>query len=339
MIDLSKPVHLLKGIEPGLDIHLFESYIRQRCGLKTRFIKPKDLRLISHGLTPILCCTLAEPQLQSQNKENVDHNRMISTDGEVVEQIYQVGLELHQMELQELTDDMLKAIAPLCFNDLRTIFLVHDKRMLGVVLQELDSLVQKHKVLTVEEEKILRAGIAPTILPRSPELKELLRCTESGSEVKDDYLLKPAGSGKGDGIVFGTDMKKEQWVNWLQQLSKPRFEREYIVQRVAQQPKFNVLLKKDSKLVMQHNYFVGTFMMLNGQNLGIAGWRTGPGRVCAVSSGGTWVCSLLRESTSPVVTGTAVLFICIAAKIVKLVLTFNSYNHSTPCCHVSRGFT
>jgi len=336
MLDLDKPIHLLKGIEPGLDIHLFESFIRQRCGLKARFIKPKDLRLINHGLTSILCCTLAEPQSQYQKKENSNHNRMRSTDGEVVEQIYQVGLELHQGELDMLTDDMLKAIAPLCFNDLRTILLVHDKRMLGVILQELNSLVQDYKILTVEEESILRAGIAPTILPRSPELKKLLRCTEIELEVKDNYLLKPAGSGKGDGIVFGTDIKKEQWMNWLLQLSKPHFGPEYIVQRVAQQPKFDVLVEKEAKLVLQHNYFVGTFMMLDGQNLGIAGWRTGPGRICAVSNGGTWVCSLLRDSTAPVVTGITVLIMHFSEKIVKLVLTSNSYHHPTPSCHISR---
>ena len=317
MIDPNKPIHLLKGIESGLDIHLFESYIHQRCGFQVRFIKPEDLRLINHGLTSILYCTLSEAQLHCNTEDHADHSRVITPDGEVVEQIYQVGLELHQIELQSLSDDMLKAIAPLCFNDLRTIFLVHDKRMLGIVLQELDSLVQKHKVLTVEEGMILRAGIAPTILPRSPELNELVRGTESGLELKDNYLLKPAGSGKGDGIVFGSDITKQQWMEWLLRLSQAPNGSEYIVQRIAKQPRFGVLVENDGNLVMQHNYFVGTFMMLNGQNLGIAGWRTGPGRICAVSSGGTWVCSLLRDSTAPIATGILSLLTCLKPQGLK----------------------
>jgi len=80
-----------------------------------------------------------------------------------------VALELHQWEMKALDQDILKALAPLCFNDLRTIFLVHDKRMLGIVLQELDSLVYRHNVLTLEEAEMLRNGIVPTIPSNNPK--------------------------------------------------------------------------------------------------------------------------------------------------------------------------
>lgn len=54
---------------------------------------------------------------------------------------------------------MLKALASLCFNDLRTIHLIHVKRMLRILVQELESLVNKHKILSEEEAGILKNGI------------------------------------------------------------------------------------------------------------------------------------------------------------------------------------
>lgn len=302
MFDLSKPIHLLKGTEAGYDIRLFADYLRERCGLNVQFIKPEHLRLIpnnnSKGST--LCCASDPGELTSGNEEDLKAWRLISPEGEVLEKIHQVGLELHQWEMQDLGEDMLKALAPLCFNDLRTIYLVHDKRMLGIVLQELGSLVEEHMVLTTDEAEILRNGIVPTILPGSRELEELIRRARNGSEVKDNYLMKPIGGGKGHGILFGTDVTTDEWIESLLRLSESRVEgQNYVVQRVVTQQKFDVVMPAENdKYSVQRNPFVGTFMMLNGEHLGIACWRTGPERICAVSRGGTWMVTLVRDSST-----------------------------------------
>ncbi|THV54928.1 hypothetical protein BGAL_0017g00220 [Botrytis galanthina] len=309
MFDIRNPIHLLKSSEPGMDIHLFEFYLRERCGLKVQFITPEQLRLIPNANSKsgaTLCCTVPSAENASRGKVDLNDSRLVSPEGEIIEQVYQVALELHQWEIESMGQEMLKALAPLCLNDLRTIFLVHDKRMLGIVLQELESLVGM-KVLTTAEAELLRKGIVPTILPGSPELKELIQISHSRSYVKDDYVLKLTGSGKGKGIIFGTDISDDEWMDLLGGLSKQFVSgSNYIVQRLITQPKFDVIVSsKDGRPVKQHNNLVGTFMMADGQHLGTACWRTGPERICAISHGGAWMCSLVRDANYATKSATA----------------------------------
>lgn len=298
MFDINKPIHLLKSSEIGLDIHLFEYYLRERCGLKVQFIKPEQLRLVpstSLGSGSTLWCAISADKSASEDKEDSKEWKLISP--ELLEQVHQVALELHQSEMESLGQEMLKALAPLCVNDLRTIYLVHDKRMLGIVSQELESLVEKH-VLTADEVEMLRKGIAQTILAGSPELEELIQCTRNEVGVKDNFVLKLIGSGKGNGIIFGEDISTEVWMEYLVRLFEPKVTGlNYVIQRVARQPKFDVIVpSKSGKPITEHYYLVGTFMMVDGEQLGIAGWRSGPGRICAVSHGGSWICNLVRDS-------------------------------------------
>jgi hypothetical protein len=264
--------------------------------MKVRFIKPNDLRVLpdensKSGFT--LCCTLDLPEFASGSKD-IPTGRVLSPGGEVLEPIYQVALELHQRELHDLSLDILKALAPVCFNDLRMVYLVHDKRMLGLLLQELQSLVHEQSVLTAEEAEILRRGIVPTIIPGSQELQGLIHDIETGVELKNNYLLKPVGSGKGKGIIFGSDVTTEGWIKSLLLLSNSRVNGpSYVVQRVVKQSKFKVIIPQgNTRSGVLQNPFVGTFMMINDQHLGIGCWRTSSDRICAVSNGGTWMCSL-----------------------------------------------
>lgn len=116
--------------------------------------------------------------------------------------------------------------------------------------------------------------------------------------MKDNFLLKPIGSGKGNGIIFGEDISTDMWMEYLVQFSKPQLTGlNYVIQRMARQPKFDVVVpSKSRKPITEHCYLVGTFMMVGGEQLGIAGWRSGPGRICAVSHGGSWICNIMRDS-------------------------------------------
>ncbi|OBT81496.1 hypothetical protein VE02_09881 [Pseudogymnoascus sp. 03VT05] len=283
MFDINSPIHLLKSSEIGIDIHLLEYYLRERCGLKVQFIKPEQLRLVpntSWGSNSTLWCAILTDKGSSEDKEDSTEWRLISPEGEILEQVHQVALELHQSEMESLGQDMLKDLAPLCVNNLRTIYLVHDKRMLA------------------DEAEMLQNGIAQTILAGSSELKELIQCTRNGVGVKDNFVLKLIGSSKGNGIIFGEDISTEVWMEYLVQLSEPQVTgSNYVIQRVARQPKFDVTVpSKSGKPITEHYYLVGTFMMVDGKPLGIAGWRSGPGRICAVSHGGSWICNLVRDS-------------------------------------------
>ncbi|MCJ1334178.1 hypothetical protein MMC10_010885 [Thelotrema lepadinum] len=280
LFDPAIPLHLLKGQEDGLDIHVFITYVESATSRKPRLITPADLRLIPSPYSRTgnaLHCVIAKD----------------AAGNEILERIYQVGLELHQAELLSMGPELLREVSLCCFNDLRTIFLVHDKRMLGIVLQELQSLVHKQKILTSAQAETLRRGITLTIIPGSPELSFLTRLSEWNPIIKDNLLLKPIRSGKGAGIVFGSDVTQEEWISQLERLRDPDIGSNggtCVIQRRIEQPKVDILLYPGEG--PQNNYLVGTFMSIHGRYLGLGLWRTSPDRICAISRGGAWICSV-----------------------------------------------
>jgi hypothetical protein len=95
-------------------------------------------------------------------------------------------------------------------NDLRTIFLVNDKRILGIILQELEALVSKHRIHSQEQDEILRQGIVPTILPGSQELKDLIDKSRKGIVEKDKFIIKPCRGSRGAGHLLGEVLSSEE---------------------------------------------------------------------------------------------------------------------------------
>ncbi|KAJ6502253.1 hypothetical protein C8R45DRAFT_1060570 [Mycena sanguinolenta] len=288
LFDPAKPLHLLKGAERGLDIHMFVELAEQRTGTRPIFVLPDDLRLLGYRL----CCVVKSEDGRNGNRHQFVHN------DETLEEIYQVGLELHQHELRALSPKIMRALSVRCFNDMRTIFLVHDKRILGIVQQELDNLVHRHGVLSASQADALRTGICPTILAGSREAALFVqRCRDSPTH-KDGYLLKLIRSGKGAGIVFGDEVSATEWdeklLQYLVDAAITVGQPAYLVQRQIVQRRYEVLLR-DGKEGVQANYLIGTYHALNGRYLGLGLWRSGPGRVCAISHDGAWICSV-RDS-------------------------------------------
>ncbi|KAJ9492464.1 hypothetical protein VN97_g763 [Penicillium thymicola] len=135
LFDKKLPLHLVKGEEHGIDIFMFIEFARMRLGIKPRLITPEALRIIPDPseVTGFKLYCLAQAGAT---------NTTMTESGEVVEEIYQIGLELHQRELNALEPEMRRQISVRCFNDMRTILLAHDKRMLGLIREELESLAQ-----------------------------------------------------------------------------------------------------------------------------------------------------------------------------------------------------
>ncbi|KAI2137938.1 hypothetical protein LOZ27_005676 [Ophidiomyces ophidiicola] len=304
--DPTRPLHLLKGEEHGHDIHLFVQDVERRTGAAPIFISPEDLRLVPTDSSKFgykLCSTVKEESPQSRGSSQSStmtkawRSARFIYGGEILEEVHQVGLELHQRELRELSPEMLRHLALRCFNDMRTIFLVHDKRMLGILLQELDSLVTNHGVLTKEQARALRAGIVTTYLPGSQELEHMIVKSKCQPELKNNYLLKPIRSGKGAGIIFGDEISNSEWQDKLETLRRPDItsgQPIYIVQRQINQPTYQVLAREEDGL--QQNRLVGTYLAIHGKFLGLGIWRCGPGRICAVSRGGAVIFSVLSSA-------------------------------------------
>ncbi|QMW39216.1 hypothetical protein G4B11_002496 [Aspergillus flavus] len=285
------PLHLLKGDEAGVDIHMLVNFLDRYLGITPRFIMPADLRLLHEPQAKggyKLCCVVKNP-------DSCDPATLIYHDGDILEEIHQVGLELHQREIRALEPEMLRQISLRCFNDMRTILLVHDKRMLGIVKQELENLVARN-VLTLSQAKILDKGIPETILPGSLDLDQAIaRCKEM-PELKDEYILKPIRSGKGDGIVFGEDLNSEEWISRLEGLRSAQLipgGGTCIVQRKVKQLLYDVVLRPTG--VKTRYPLIGTYHSINGEFLGVGVWRSSPDRICAISHGGAWTVSVMRD--------------------------------------------
>ncbi|KAI0195550.1 hypothetical protein EV127DRAFT_331792 [Xylaria flabelliformis] len=279
------PLHLLIGEEAGIDIHMFIDASRKRFGITPRLINPSDLRLepALQGNREYRLCCLA--QRKGDTEMFPLPSTFINNKGEILEEIQQVGLELHQHELFALPHDMLRHISLCCFNDLRTILLAHDKRMLGIVKQELQYLVQA-QVLTPDQAQALDEGIVDTFIPGSPQIHSLLQKSKNSLDLKNDYILKPIRSGKGAGIIFGEDIASYEWESILENLqSRAQFtEKTYVVQRRVEQPLYDLVLHASGNKV--HYPLVGTWHIINGMFCGLGTWRSSANRICAVSSGG-----------------------------------------------------
>lgn len=290
LFDPNLPFHLLKGDEHGIDIHMVVELLRTRFGISPRFVLPTDLRLVPDQENKDdyrLCCVAREAE--SQETERL--SSLIHHNGEILEEIHQVGLELHQRELHALSPEMLRQISLRCFNDMRTILLVHDKRMLGIVRQELESLVGRN-IITPAQAKALNKGIADTLLPGSAELDRFIEYCRSNPELRNGYILKPIRGGKGEGIVFGEDLDSVEWASRLKDLRLPRLvPGTCIIQRRVNQVRYDVILKPTGEVARYP--LVGTYHSIQGEFLGVGVWRCSPQRICAISHGGAWTCSVI----------------------------------------------
>lgn len=283
---------------------MFVDFVERHFGLSPRIIAPENLRLVPDNEAPLgykLCCLAPSWSSSSSPPPSTSAvaptPALFSYGGEIVEEIERVGLELHQDELFSLPWDVLRAVALRCFNDLRTVLLVHDKRMLGLVRDELDSLVAR-SVLSEAQADVLRHGIPETLLPGSSAIRELLRiCADEAPDLRCEYLLKPIRGGKGAGIMFGDELSASEWIAHLQRLqnaAEPAPGRPtWVVQRLVKQRSYDVVFGSPAK--SSRRPLIGTYHVVNGELLGFGTWRAGPGRICAVSNGAAWICSVVEE--------------------------------------------
>lgn len=288
LVDTSLPLHVVKGEEYGYDIHMWVPYLRKNLNMDVTVIPPENLRLVpakAPGGYRLYCLSSADSK-QPQ----------ITNDAcECLEEIHQLGIELHQRELHAMSYEMLQQISIRCFNDFRTVFLVHDKRMLGLVLEELDTLVSR-SVISSQQAEVLDKGIVYTYVPGSIRLENFISACQEDSLFKDQHLLKPIRSGKGKGILFGDQVSQEDWLSILQDMRNPYIKEgktTYVVQKLVEQRRYEVLLCEEADV--EELPLVGTLNIINGVFLGLGIWRSGPGRLCALSRGGSWVCTVIQK--------------------------------------------
>ncbi len=126
-----------------------------------------------------------------------------------------------------------------------------------------------------------------TILPGSNELRHPLSMLRAAAqELRNEYILKPIRGGKGAGIYSATNSVRTNGNPHLGRLqaSELALIQSYVIQRRIY-PRLYDLVSEDSGARLRYP-LVGTYHAVNGRLYGLGIWRSGGGRICAVSSGG-----------------------------------------------------
>ncbi|EWC46460.1 hypothetical protein DRE_04403 [Drechslerella stenobrocha 248] len=247
------PVHVLKVREHGYDIH----YLPRELGGRLVFVNDlSSLRIVTKG-----------------TKNHLVH----VNDSGRQEEVFQIALELHQDEILSMPEDILWEVSIRArVNDMRTIMLVHDKRMLGIVRQQLANLVARGTI-SPEGAIVLAKSLAETCLPGTPEYRQAI-----ASDKDVDWLFKPAGSGKGAGIVFKNDISQEDWQALT---SKSQTGASHVLQKAVTQKVFDLFAPSSNSCRKVQLSVVGTFFNINGHFRGFGPWRASASKLCALSTG------------------------------------------------------
>lgn len=183
-------------------------------------------------------------------------------------------IELHQDEILNLKMDIIKHLIESCkiLNDLRTIFLVHDKRILSILSKDeiLSDYLSKRHHDTIKKHRI------KTILSEDLRIDLNLRNTVVNN--KQDWVIKPCMSGKGKGILFGKNMSQDKWCELIEELF---YSDQFILQEYVKQQKFNFVYDKETDECL-----VGTLLCLNDKFLGPGLYRASNKDLVAFSQGG-----------------------------------------------------
>ncbi|KAI5820897.1 hypothetical protein BZA77DRAFT_384008 [Pyronema omphalodes] len=224
----------------------------------SRFVKPQSLRLSSDGMG-------------------------ITDD---IGPLDQFLLEMHQFEIEELSEPLLHVLAKTCWNDLRTIYFVHDKRMLYLIRRELEWLVGLGEI-TPGQAEVLRRGVTESYIPKDPQFERILH-----EGKKDEWTLKMCMAGKGEGMIFGKNVDEDRWKEVLESQRQQESGCSYVLQRYIKQKRVPLMVPMPSSspdgeasLTKVCWPLVGTFLCVDRHFLGISPWRTAPADIIALSHG------------------------------------------------------
>ncbi len=213
-------IFILKGSEEGRDAH-FLKYEASQLGHECLIVEPSEMSHI-----------------------NLDEADFV--------------MELHQHELlgthyRESIKRLVRSRPYL--NDLRTIFLVHDKRFLAALYR--DDI--RADYLSSEDARSLKDHLLPTFAIKG-DRDLLIRALSE----KDNWVLKANLLGKGQGIVFGKTAEMDIWQDALRQT----FYSDFVLQEHVQQKLFPIVCDEDGQVASYDVNLVGTMLCFDDRFLG-----------------------------------------------------------------------
>ena len=217
------------------------------------------------------------PDKVNYNKQANKIFAKISSDKEI--EVDQFILELHQDELLSIPIDLVEHMIENCtiLNDLRTIFIAHDKRFLTIlnddeilsdyICQKTHQTIKNHRIKSIIPKKLLENKILYSDVIRN----------------KKNWLLKPCLLGKGEGIIFGKNVSS---IEWKQLVDSSMSSQDFIIQSYVKQEKFEILSKSNEILSIENYNIVGTILCFNDLFLGPGIFRGSQTDLISLNQGG-----------------------------------------------------
>ncbi len=212
--DPDAPVTLLLNKEPGNEIR----YLLQRWqdnGGVYHLASPKDLQL--------------------KGRHIVLHGQRVA----------QFILELKRDELRLFATEVLRHMVHHCtyINDLRTLLVIHDKRLPGALLDP----EVVHGILTMEEHAFLSRFLLPSHDMTDAAAYAMVRANPK------PWVAKRISSGRGEGMHIGNGVSLSVWQELLAQGRG-----EYLAQQFVPQRTFPILTIRENRLVRHPMQVVAT---------------------------------------------------------------------------------
>lgn len=250
LFDADKILTLVMESEKGSEIHWLLDLFRKK-GFRVETCRPDEL----------------------QYNEN-----SVILNGQPVEQFI---LEMDRTELKKFKPEVLKHIIRHCryINDVRTLILVHDKRVLAVLYDE--AIMRDY--LSQTDYDFLRAYLVPAFALNDENLRNKLLQEQNG------WVLKESSGGRGEGMYVGHECESENWKEVLTENWKS-----YMVQEYVKQYTYSVPTGKSTESM----HLVGMLLCLNKTLCGPGIFRGSANAVINVHQGRGLIFPVLTGSFS-----------------------------------------
>jgi hypothetical protein len=190
----------------------------------------------------------------------------------------QFVLEMDREELKKMSPEVLQGLidSEKCLNDIRTLILVHDKRILSVLY---DEQIMRDYIKDEDYDFLKRFLIPSYTLDSEKRRNEVINSASN-------WVLKKNSGGRGIGIYVKNDCTPETWNNVVSKEWK-----NYMIQEYVDQKLFD--LEQDDKT--ESINIVGLLLFYNAQSFGPGIFRGSSQSVINVHNGGYVIPSVISN--------------------------------------------
>ncbi|MFD2565770.1 hypothetical protein [Pseudotenacibaculum haliotis] len=218
--DADEPIFIVRKSEKGTEVNYLKNELASK-GITMIDVAPEDLQLVGG---------------------------QVMAGDQAARQFY---LEMDREELKSFDKDVLKAIikSGRCINDVRTLILIHDKRILTLLYNE--EIMGSY--INLDDYNFLKSYLIPSFNIDNPGDREFLLNSE------ENWILKPNSGGRGIDMHVKSECDPKVWENLVQNEWN-----NYMVQPYVEQKKFEINRNGTTESIN----LVGLDLCFNGKSYG-----------------------------------------------------------------------